>query len=289
MHYEGTVIRPPSEAESILLQVTSGCSRNACAFCGAYAGQRFRVKDEAQVFQDIDWAARHMGDVRRLFLLSGDALTLPMDRLERILRRVRERLPRVARVGAYASAPGLRGKTRDDLAHLASLGLATVYMGLESGDDQLLERMNKGCASEEILAAGRMVMDAGLRLSVTVIVGLGGLEGSSRHARLTGEALARLSPDHAAALTLIPVPGTPLWERVQAGDFVLPGAWDMVGELRLLLQHARMTRGMFLADHASNHVPLRLRMPRDRDRGLALLDEALDGRRALKPERARRL
>jgi len=132
-------------------------------------------------------------------------------------------------------------------------------------------------------------MAAGLRLSVTVIVGLGGLEGSERHARLTGEALAALGPDHAAALTLIPVPGTPLWRRIQAGEFTLPAGPDMVRELRLLLEHARMERGLFLADHASNHVPLRLRMPRDRARGLALLDEALGGTRALKPERARRL
>ncbi|GFK94793.1 hypothetical protein NNJEOMEG_02641 [Fundidesulfovibrio magnetotacticus] len=289
MHYEGTIIRPPSEADSILLQVSAGCSRNACAFCGAYVGQRFAVIPEGRVFEDIDWAAARLGGNRRLFLCGGDALTLPMERLERVFARVRERLPRVGRVGAYASALGLEGKSRDDLARLASLGLDTVYMGLESGDDAVLEAMNKGSTAGEILAAGRMVMDAGLRLSVTVITGLGGLEGSERHARLTGEALAALSPHHAAALTLIPVPGTPLWRRIREGRFVLPEGPEMVRELRALLEHAHMERGLFLADHASNHVPLRLRMPRDREAGLALLDEALAGRRGLKPESARRL
>lgn len=289
MHYEGNIIRPPSEADSILLQVTVGCSHNRCAFCGAYTGERFRIKDEATVFSDIDFAARHMPMLRRLFLCDGDAMVLPMERLRAILTRIRERLPQVARVGSYASARSLRGKSLEDLAELRSLGLSMVYMGLESGDDELLARMGKKSCVADILDKARLVREAGMKLSVTVIAGLGGSDGWQRHARLTGEALTAMQPDQAASLSLIPVPGTPLWDWVAAGSFSLPQGLDMVRELRMTLEHTNMERGLFLADHASNHVPLRLRMPRDKARGLELLDAALAGERPIKAERARRL
>ncbi|WP_243311268.1 radical SAM protein [Fundidesulfovibrio agrisoli] len=289
MHYEGNVIRPPSEADSILLQATVGCTHNKCAFCGAYPRERFRIKDEAQVFEDIDFAARHMTRQRRLFLLSGDALTMPQARLERILTRVRERLPWVARVSSYANARGLKNKTSGDLERLRERGLAAVYMGLESGDDEVLARMNKKATLEDMLREARKVRQAGLKLCVTVLAGLGGAEGWRRHARLTGRALTLMEPDQAASLSVIPVPGTPLWEDVRAGRFTLPDGPGMVRELRELLAHADMRRGLFLADHASNHVPLKLRMPRDKQHGLDLLDAALDGSLPLKPERARRL
>jgi len=289
MHYEGNVIRPPSEADSILLQATVGCSHNRCAFCGAYSGERFRIKDEALVFEDIDFAARHMTRQRRLFLLSGDVLTIPQPRLERILARVRERLPWVTRVGSYANARGLRNRSVAELERLHGLGLSTVYMGLESGDDAVLARMNKKATVEQMLREARKVREAGLKLCVTVLVGLGGVEGWRRHAELTGLALTRMEPDQAAALSVIPVPGTPLWDDVRAGRFQVPDGPGMVRELRVLLEHTDMPRGLFLADHASNHVPLKLRMPRDKRRGLDLLDAALEGALPLKPERARRL
>lgn len=289
MHYEGNIIRPPSEADSILLQVAVGCSHNRCAFCGAYAGERFRIKDQAVVFADVDYAARHMPMLRRLFLCDGDAMVIPMERLRAILERIRDRLPQVARVGTYASARSLRSKSLAELIELRALGLSTVYMGLESGDDELLARMGKKARVADILDKSRLVREAGMKLSATVIVGLGGGDGWERHARLTGEALTAMQPDQAAALSLIPVPGTPLWDDVQAGVFSLPHGLDMVRELRLLLEGTDMRRGLFLADHASNHVPLRLRMPRDKASGLALLDAALAGSRPIRPERARRL
>lgn len=289
MHYEGNVIRPPSEADSILLQVTVGCSHNRCAFCGAYTGERFRLKDQGMIFGDIDYAARHMPMLRRLFLCDGDAMVMPMERLRAILARIRERLPQVTRVGTYASARSLRAKSPEQLTELRSLGLSTVYMGLESGDDELLARMGKQSSVADILDKARLVREAGMKLSVTVIAGLGGSEGWQRHARLTGEALTAMQPDQAASLSLIPVPGTPLWDWIAAGSFSLPHGLDLVRELRLTLEHTHMERGLFLADHASNHVPLKLRMPRDKARGLALLDAALAGERPIKPERARRL
>ena len=289
MQYEGNIIRPPSEADSILLQVTVGCSHNGCAFCGAYAGERFRVKDEATIFADVEFAARHMSGLRRVFLCDGDAMAAPRAFLERVLQRVRERLPRVARIAAYASAKSLRAKSPDDLRRLRALGLSMLYTGLESGDDALLARMGKGTGVADMLAQADKVRRAGMKLSATVIVGLAGTVGWERHARLTGEALSAMAPDHAAALTLMPVPGTSLWDDWEAGRFTLPDGPAMVRELRLLLEHTTLRQGLFLADHASNHVPLTLRLPRDKAHGLAVLDAALEGLGALKSERARRL
>lgn len=289
MHYQGRIIRPPNEAESILLQVALGCPHNSCAFCGAYLGEAYQVKDESRVFADIDYAARNFSDQRRLFLCGGDGLAMPFARLARVLERIRLVLPRVARVGAYASAASLGGKSLEELRALKDLGLSTVYMGLESGSESLLAAMGKKTTAAQALTQAQRVREAGLKLSVTVIVGLGGAEGWQEHARLTGQALSAMAPDQAAALCLIPVPGTRLWQDIKAGRFVLPDGPGLVRELRLMLEHTDMPRGLFLADHASNLVPLRLRMPRDKARGLALLDAALAGDVPLKPDKARRL
>ncbi len=289
MHHEGNIIRPPSEADSILLEVCVGCPRNCCSFCGAYLADRFRVKDEATVFADIDYAARRLTRLRRVFLCGGDALALPFARLERILLRLREAMPRLTRVSSYASAQSIAGKSPQQLDRLRELGLGMLHMGLESGDDAVLARMNKGLTVTDMLEASAKARQAGMKLSVTVIVGLGGEEGWLDHARLTGQALTAMNPDHAAALCLIPVPGTALWQDVQAGRFRLPGAVGMARELREMLAHTDMTRGLFLADHASNYVPLKLRMPRDKQAGLDLLDAALAGEAAFRPERSRRL
>jgi radical SAM superfamily enzyme YgiQ (UPF0313 family) len=287
--------------------VAAGCPHNSCAFCGAYRGERHRITDESTVFEDIDFAARHMGHLRRVFLCGGDAMALPWERLARILRRIRERLPRVARTSVYASASSIAGKSHDELGELAALGLSTLYMGLESGDGELLRAMGKHAGPEDMLREARKVRQAGLKLSVSLIVGLagsaesggrGGLDGLDksgawdgwqRHACLTGELLSAMQPDQAAALSLIPVPGTRLWEDIQAGRFTLPDATAMLRELRLILEHTHVGRGLFLADHASNHLPLKLRLPRDRERGLALLDAAIAGKVNLRPESTRRL
>lgn len=266
-----------------------GCSHNSCAFCGAYLGEPFRIKDEQTVFEDIEFAARHMTRQRRLFLCDGDALTLPLERLTRILTRIGERLPWLTRIGAYASAKGLRHKSLNDLRLLKEHGLSMAYMGLESGDDALLRSMGKQAGVADMLEQAAKVRQAGLKLSVTVIVGLAGTGDWQRHARMTGDALTAMQPDHAAALSLMPVPGTPLWNDIEAGKFIPHDALGMVRELRMLLEHTQMIRGLFLADHASNHVPLKLRLPRDKAHGLKLLGAALAGERALKPEHARGL
>ncbi len=289
MHLIGSVIRPPSEADSILVQVTLGCSHNACAFCGAYAGKPFRVVPEAQVDEALAFAREYGPPSRRVFLCDGDAMVLSTDRLTRLLTRIRERLPSVTRVSAYANARSLRPKSVEELTALRGLGLHTLYMGLETGDQETLSAMNKADTVADIVAAGQKVRRAGLRLSVTVLLGLAGTARSRIHAERTGQALSEMDPHQAAALTLMLVPGTPLHADFAAGRFQLPDAPGMLAELSALLTHTHLSRGLFLANHASNFLPLSLRLPRDKTRALALLKKALAGRVPLRPDHVRAL
>lgn len=283
------IIRPPSEAGSILLQVTLGCSHGKCAFCGAYRDKRFAVKDRETVMADIGFAARSCRDQRRVFLCDGDAMIMPQPRLSDVLGQIRERLPWVTRVGTYANAKSLARKSDAELSELRGLGLGIVYMGLESGDDAILRAMNKNGDSAFIVEQGRRVRRAGMKLNVTVINGLGGAARSMDHARATAEALNAMEPDQVGALSLMPVPGTPLHDWWERGEFVLPDARGMLAEVREMLFRLELKRGLFLANHASNYLPLKVRLPSGKLSALAEIDNALAGLSPLKAESARRL
>jgi radical SAM superfamily enzyme YgiQ (UPF0313 family) len=289
MHYEGFIIRPPSEADSILLQVTLGCSHNKCTFCGSYKDKRFTIKDDATIDADIDYAAKNFDFIRRVFLIDGDALVIPQPRLVRILTRIREKMPWVQRVGTYGDSRGILGKTDEELATLRDLGLGIVYFGLESGDARVLKEIGKDQTPEKMIEAGRKVRAAGLKLSTMVILGLAGRERSLEHARATGKALSAIDPNYAGVLTLMIHPGTQLEEQVRAGRFELLNPREMLEELREMLVHTNMTRGIFIANHASNYLPLRVKMPADKDKAIAMLDTALRGETSLKPEWMRAL
>jgi radical SAM superfamily enzyme YgiQ (UPF0313 family) len=289
LHYEGRVIRPPSEADSILLEVTVGCSHNRCAFCGAYRGERFRNKDDATVLADIAYAADHFRDRTRLFLCNGDPLIVPQPRLVRWLEAIRASLPWLTRVGTYANAKAIAKKTTDELAELRSLGLKVVHMGLESGDDETLRAVGKRGDSAFIVEQGRRVREAGIRLFVTVLLGLAGTDRSDVHARATGQALTRMQPDFVGALTLMLIPGTPLCNEAARGDFVLGDPAQMLRELRTMLLCTEMARGIFYANHASTYLPLRVQFPRGKAEAIALIDRALSGEVPLRPEWARGL
>ncbi|MGE4552996.1 MAG: radical SAM protein, partial [Desulfovibrionaceae bacterium] len=293
MDYVGRIIRPPSEAESLLVQVTVGCSHNKCAFCGAYKDKRFAIKDPAVVARDLDEAAACEPDTRRVFLCDGDALILPQARLLGLLEAIRAKLPRVRRVAAYANAKAVRLKSDAELRDLAAAGLGRAYLGLESGSDAVLAAMGKGSDVAQQVEAVQRLKAAGIKVNVTVLLGLGGdgagEDGWEAHARATGRALTAMDPDQAAALTLMLIPGTPLFAAAQAGSFRLPGPAGMLRELRLLLAETDLSRGLFLANHGSNYLPLALRLPRDKAAALARIDAALAGRVPLTPESRRRL
>lgn len=296
MDYVGRLFRPPSEADSLLLQVTVGCSHNKCTYCAMYElpEQRFRIKPWETVQADIAEAARHdlpEAPLRRVFLCDGDALILPTSHLARILAEIRRLLPGVRRVGIYGDARSILRKGVDELIHLRELGLGIVYHGAESGDDEVLARVVKGSTAAEAAAAADRLRAAGLRHSVMVMLGLGGREGSLRHAERTAALLTRMDPPHVGALTTTLVPGTPLYREHEAGAFRLPDPWGMLLELRVLIAESRFTRCRFSANHASNYLPLSLNLPADRDRALARLEATLAQRRPqdLTPERLRGL
>lgn len=289
MDYQGIIIRPPSEANSIILQVTVGCSHNKCAFCGTYKGVRFRIKAESVVQQDIEFAACYCRRQRRVFLTDGDALILPQARLLKILKAIRERLPWVTRVGVYGNAKSIRTKTLEDLIALHEQGLGIVYMGLESGDDITLKKMRKGVGSDTIIKMGRRVIEAGIKLSVTVLLGLAGPERSDAHAEATGRALSDMDPDYVGALSLMLLPNTPLGRDYAEGRFRLISPMEMLRELKTMIAHTHLSGGLFHANHASNYLPIKARLPRDQEAAVSLIDQALRGDVPLKPEFMRAL
>ena len=289
MHYEGYCIRPPSEANSILLQVTLGCSHNKCHFCGSYKDKRFQIKDESIVHQDIEFAARHMQRQRRLFLMDGDALIIPQKRLLSLLQTINAKLPWLTRIGTYANAKSIRKKSLDELRALREQKLGIAYLGVESGDDQVLQEINKGTTAQELIQAGQKMKQAGIKLSVTVLLGIAGPERSLEHARATGELLTAMDPDYVGALTVMLVPETPLYREWEKGRFQLMNEQGILRELREMLAHTQLSRGLFMANHASNYLPLKVRFPDQKDKTLHLIDQALQGEVSLKPEWMRAL
>jgi len=290
MHYEGAhIIRPPSEADSIILQVTVGCSHNRCTFCGTYKEERFRIKDETVVEADLDFAARYCRRQNRVFLADGDVLALSQKRLAALLARIRLRLPWVNRVGLYGNARAIRGKSVADLVQLKALGLNRVYMGLESGHDQVLAAIAKGADSGQMIEAATRVRQAGIFLSVTALLGIGGRELSLEHARATGRVLSAMQPSQTAILTLMLLKNTPLYLLEKTGEFKLPDQDGLLQELRAMVEHLDLARGQLQSNHASNYLAINARLPRDKAAVLAAIDQALAGHTPLKPEHLRAL
>ncbi len=283
------IIRPPSEANSILLQVTLGCSHNRCTFCGTYRQKKFSIKTDEIIFADIEFAREYCRRQNRLFLCDGDALVMPMRRLVPILERIRDRLPWVKRVGVYANSKSIKMKTAEELTALRQLGLKIAYMGVESGDNKVLDAICKGADAATMIAMGRKLKQAGIRVSVTVLLGLGGIRGSLDHARETGKVLTAMDPHFVGALSLMLIPGTEMHDQYEKKEFILPGPKEMLGELGAMIAATSLTNGLFHANHASNYLPIRARLPRDKEKTLELISRALEGKIPLKPEYMRAL
>ena len=284
MHYENPIIRPPSEAESILLQVTTGCSHNLCSFCGVYKGIPFRIKDHEIILDDLRYASIHYKNRDRVFLCDGDALIIPQKRLLQILSDIRTCLPWVSRIGTYANAKSINGKSVAELEELRHLGLRIVHMGLESGDNETLRIIGKWGDSETIIGQGLKLKDAGINLFVTVILGLAGLKRSPVHARETGLALTKMNPQYVGALSLMPLENTELHKQIANGSFELMSPRELLQELFVMVENTDLRPGYFYANHASNYLPLRIRLPRDKASALSTIDAALKGEIALTPE-----
>ncbi len=284
MRYVEPVFRPPSEANSYLLPVTTGCSHNRCTYCAMYLTKSFRVRPEHEVFEDIETARAVMGDVRRVFLLDGDAFVLSPRKLLRILKAVRAGFPGLQRVGSYVNAQNVAGKSDEELREIAAAGLTIGYLGLESGDPETALKIKKGATIDEMVEAVRRAQAAGIKMSVMSLLGMAGRADSLRHARATAMALNRMQPRYAAFLTVTPVAGTELNDQIAEGTFELISPEESLRELREIVTHLDLSGTIFRANHASNYLPLKGRFPADRERLLETIDAALEGRISLKPE-----
>ena len=294
MDYVGRIFRPPSEAHSLLLQVTIGCSHNRCVYCDMYRDKQFRPKP----WQVIEADLREAGEAgrrglrsERVFLCDGDALVLSTRRLLQILAGIREHLPWVTRVGTYGDTRSVARKSVAELAELREAGLGIVYHGMESGSEAVLERIDKGGTRPEVLALADKLRRAGITHSVIVLLGIGGVELSQDHAERTAETLTAIDPAYVGALTTTVIPGTPLAELQARGAFELPTKFRMLEELRVLVAASELSNCRFSSNHASNYLSLRGTLPGDKAELLARLDGVLARRdeRLLKPEALRGL
>jgi len=284
MHYEGNCIRPPPEAASILLQVTLGCSHNKCTFCGTFKDKPFTIKDDEIILSDLLFAAKYMKAQDQVFLMDGDALIIPQKRLTWILEQIQEHLPWVKRVGAYANTKSIGMKTPQELRQLRENKLGMLYLGVESGDDEVRKKIKKGSSAQHCLEMGKKVKRAGMQLTVTLLLGIAGREKSRQHARATGKLISAMDPDYASALTVILIPGTPLWEEYERGDFKLPDQRGLLVEMKEMVTFTNLTHGLFSSNHASNYLPLRAWLPEGKPALLDSIDAALQGEIGLKPE-----
>lgn len=270
-----TMFRPPAEAASVLIRVADGCPHNACAFCAMYRGVPYREHGAAEIGRAVARAALLQPGARRVFLADGDVLALPAPTLDAIIGTLRAAFPRLARVNCYASGQALAAKTDAELAGLRRAGLHTLYLGLESGSPQVLANMAKAGTVEDMVRGCRRARDAGLTVSVMVLVGLGGRDLSAVHARETAAAVNAMQPDLLSFLRLVPVPGTPLERRIASGRFRQLTEEEAVREARAILAGLDLRHTVFRADHGSNVLPMAGRLPRDREALLAELDELL--------------
>ena len=290
VRYHEPLFRPPSEADSFILQATLGCSWNACTYCAMYRGKTYRERPLDEVLADIAEAgARFPSDVRHVFVADGDPLGMACERWEPILRALSAAFPRLRRVSTYATARNLLAKTPEELLHLRELGLALLYIGPESGDDQTLRRIAKGADAAQHVEAARKTRAAGMEQSLIFLLGAGGRARSEEHARASGRLATAMDPRFLSTLTLTIVPGTPLATLLEQGRYELPDVVGLLTELRWFIEEAHPTAAIFRSNHASNYLPIGGRLPRDREAILAAIDEALAGRRSLRPEWARGL
>lgn len=290
MRYEGQLFRPPSEHDAYIVQATIGCSHNKCIYCAMYRDKSFRLRDMDEVLEDLRIAAARFGPrVQKLFVADGDALVMELDRWLPLLEAARALFPNLRRVSCYAMAGNVLGKSDDELRQLADAGLSLLYIGPESGDDATLKRIVKGATAAEHVEAARRAHAAGMQISVIAMLGVAGVARSAEHARATAELVTAMDPEYFSALTTTVVPDTPMARLRDKGGFELPTVEQMLGELRTIVDRARPTDALFRTNHASNYLPLGGRLPRDRERIVALVDEALAGRIPLRPEGVRGL
>ena len=280
MRYEGDIYRPPGEWRSYLLQCTVGCSYNGCTYCGMYKNKQYHVRPLADILEDIDMARAYYGPgLQRVFLMDGDAIIIKTEDLLRILRKLYDTFPALEKVTLYAGPRSTLSKTPEELKALHDAGLSRAYLGVESGSDAVLKFIHKGVNAQQMLQAGQRLVEAGIDLWVTIILGITGEGGDWReHILSTAQIINQMKPRHLSAMTFAPAKGTPLGDDVLAGRFKVYGPDHILEECRLLIEHLDVDPLHFTSNHASNYLPLKGSLPQDREKFLSLIDQALEGK-----------
>jgi radical SAM superfamily enzyme YgiQ (UPF0313 family) len=289
MRYEGIIYRPPSEADSLIVQATLGCAHNGCSFCSMYKSKRFRIKNTEEICMDLEEERKKYKRIKRIFLADGDALVIQTQDLMKILKKIKELFPECERVGIYGTPKDINSKSADELKLLSSMGLGIIYMGIESGSDRILKSVNKGVTSEEIVRAGESVVKSGMKLSTTLISGLGGKELYLEHAIESARVISEINPHYVGLLTLMVEKGTRVYEDVRNRTFELLTPDDIMVETYKFLESLDVSGCIFRSNHASNYVPLGGRLPDEKEKLLKLIKDILEGKYKYREEFNRRL
>lgn len=275
IRYEGQLFRPPSEAESLILQATIGCSYNRCTFCAMYRDKRFRVRPFAELAAEIAWAAAHTGPVRKVFLADGDALIAKTSFLLEVLWELKRAFPDLQRVSCYASPQALQVRKTAEMVSLREAGLSLYYLGIESGHDTVLARLEKGVDAAEMIRVAGKATEAGVKLSTMILLGAGNRALSLEHARESARVVNAIQPRFVSTLVMTPVEGTPLWDEAQRGGVDDLSPLELARELREFIAGLELLGSVFRSNHASNYLAISGNLPRDRARILAALDHVL--------------
>ena len=290
MRYEGDIYRPPSEAYSLLVQVTIGCTHNKCTFCKMFKDKKFRVRNLDEVFEDLAWARRRYSRVERMFLCDGDALALSNKRLMPILKYISDNFPECERVTIYGRATDVLKKTDEEMRELYEAGLTMVYIGAESGSDKVLKDICKGETRQELIDAVRKIEACGMKSSVTFIAGLAGKDGWEDHAIQTGTMISEMEPSYVGLLTLIVEPSVPMAKDIESGKLKLLSPDEVMAETLLMLENTNVTKKcVFRSNHASNYVSLRGDLPDDKEKMMNMLRKAMKNHDMFRDERFRAL
>ncbi|MFZ2399768.1 MAG: radical SAM protein [Smithella sp.] len=279
MRYEGNIFRPFSEANSYLLQCTIGCSHNQCTFCGMYKDKKYRERSLAEIMEDIAMAKDSYGDLEKVFLCDGDAIALETDMLLAILKKLYQTFPSLRHVGSYVGPQSTLSKSIEELNALRNAGLTKAYLGVETGDDELLEKVKKGVDSDQMLQAGKNLVAAGINLSAMVLLGLAGKGAvSRRHALATAKICNEMKPQYLAALTVTPVPGTVLYSQLERGEFKLLDPFETLEEMKQIFENITADNMKFVGAHASNYLPVTGTLQKDKQKMIAMVDAVLENR-----------
>lgn len=289
MRYEGNIYRPPSEWQSYLLQVTIGCSHNACTFCGMFKDKKYRIRPLSEIFEDIDMAKQRFGSVDQIFLCDGDAIAIPTSDMLKILHKIKKNFPEIKEIATYAGPKSTLSKSKDELKLLREAGLTKAYLGVESGDDKVLKDTCKGVNAFEMLEAGQSLVNAGMELYAIILIGLAGKERSYENAVATADIINKMSPHHLAAMTYTPVQGTKMYRDIEQGKFHVLSEIECLEETKVLVENIDLEDMHFTSNHASNYIPIEGLVKQDKEKIIHLIDKAIEGKIPMRSQNNRGL